>query len=186
MPLTDPSQLIAQFLVDADRLGAVVAAGGDWSGASPCEGWTATDVLDHLISTERGFFSQHGVDLRAEPAGEPAERWRAHLAALRSVLTEDLVATEYDGYFGRTTVGESLRDFYAFDLLVHRWDLGTGLGQAVELTDEELERIEAMIPEPGAPMFEAFYREGICRDPLPVPAQASRQAAVLAKLGRRA
>jgi uncharacterized protein (TIGR03083 family) len=186
MPLTDPSQLIAQFLVDADRLGAVVAAGGDWSGASPCEGWTATDVLDHIISTERGFFSQHGVDLGAEPTGEPTERWRAHLAVLPSVLTEKLVTTKYDGYFGATTIGESLRDFYAFDLLVHRWDLGTGLGQAVEFTDEELERIESRIPEPGDPTYQAFYSEGICHDPLPVPAQGSRQVAVLAKLGRRA
>lgn len=182
---TNPPQLITQFFADADRLGAVVAAGGDWSGASPCEGWTATDVLDHIISTQRRFFGQHGVDLGPEPGGEPIERWAAHVAGLRTAVTEELVATEFDGYFGRTTIGDTLRDFYGFDLVVHRWDLGTGLGQAVTFADAELERIESWLPEPGTAMYDAFYSEGICHPPLPVPDGAPRQTAVLAKLGRR-
>lgn len=184
MTIANPSSLVTQFLTDAELFGTVVAAGGDWSGASPCEGWTAADVLDHVISTERQFLGAH-TDLGPEPTGGPESRWQTHLAALHRTLTADLVATAYDGYFGPTTIGETLRDFYGFDLLVHRWDLGVALGREVELTDGELARIEARIPEPGDPRYAMFYSEGICGPPVPVPPAASRQSATLAKLGRR-
>ena len=183
--ISDPAQLIADFRAKAERFGAVVAAGGDWAGASPCEGWTASDVLDHVIDTERQFLEQHGVNLGARPTGEPARRWQAHWAALAPALTEQLVTTEYDGYFGRTTFGATLRDFYSFDLVVHRWDLGTALGQQVELSEAELAWVESRIPEPGSRLYDAFYSEGVLGKPVPVPAGASRQTAVLAKLGRR-
>ncbi len=178
---------LEQFLSDADAFGAVVYAGGDWAGDSPCDGWTAADVLDHVISTERDFLTgQLGLDLGPEPAGDPATRWKVHVAALRATLTDELWARPYEGYFGPTTVGAVLADFYGFDLLVHRWDLGTALGREETLTDEELARVESRLPEPGSPMYDAFYSEGICRPPLPVPDGASRQATVLARLGRAA
>lgn len=173
-----------QFLTDAEAFGAVVTAGGDWSGASPCDGWSAADVLDHVIGTERDYLGKVGADLGPEPTGAPVERWNAHLTALRPVLTEELAATPFDGFFGPTTIGAVLEDFYGFDLLVHRWDLGTALGHEITLTDEELTRLESHLPEPGTPMWAAFYSDGICKPPVPVAADATRQAALLAKLGR--
>jgi uncharacterized protein (TIGR03083 family) len=184
MLTTNPTELIDQFLTDADRFGDVVATGGDWAGDSPCDGWSAHDVLAHVIDTERDFFFRHGADLGAAPAGSPTERWSQHLDALRPRLTLDLVTTGFDGYFGPTTVGDTLRDFYGFDLLVHRWDLGSALGQEVELDETELDRLEAAVPEPGTPLHAAFYSEGICRPALPVPPGATRQTRVLAAFGR--
>lgn len=184
--MTNPSQIISRFLADAELLGAVVEAGGDWSAQSPCEKWNAAEVLDHVIDSERAFIGRYGIDLGPAPTGEPAERWRAHLAVLRTILTEEVLAIEYDGLFGHTTVGETLRDFYGFDLLVHRWDIGTALGQRIELSPEELDRVEARVPEPGTDLYEFFYSDSVCKPPVPVPADAPRQTQVLAKLGRRA
>lgn len=173
------------YRADAARFGEVVHAGGNWAGASPCDGWTAADVVAHVVDTERDFLARHDVDLGARPDGDPASTWDAHLAAVAAVLTPDLLSREFDGYFGPTTIGATFAQFYAWDLVVHRWDLARALGVPTSFTDAELDRLEASIPDPGTPMYEAFYSEGICRPPLPVPDGASRETAVLAALGRR-
>lgn len=186
MTVTNPSEIITRFLADADLLGEVIATGGDWSTPSPCEGWSAADVLDHIIDSERAFIGRYGIDLGPAPTGEPAQRWQAHLAVLRGILTDEVMAIEYDGLFGHTTVGETLRDFYGFDLLVHRWDIGTALGQRIELSPQELDRLEARVPEPGSKLYDFFYSPQVCKPPVPVAAGVPRQTEVLAKLGRRA
>ena len=55
----------------ADRFTAVVEAAGDtqWSSPSPCEGWTAADVLDHVVDTQRDFLDKRGADVGARPEG---------------------------------------------------------------------------------------------------------------------
>lgn len=174
------------FRADAARFGQVVRAGGDWDGASPCDGWTARDVVDHVIDTQRDFLARHDADPGDRPDGGPERSWQAHLAVVERVLTPELLSRRFDGFFGLTTVGATLVRFYAWDLVVHRWDLARGLGVPSSFSDEELDRLEASVPEPGTPLYEGFYGEGICRPPLPVPDDASRQVAVLAAFGRRA
>ena len=182
----ETTSLITQYLGDAARLGEVVRSGGDWSGSSPCAGWSAADVLDHVITTERDFLALHGAATGPTPAGAPTERWEAHLRLLRSVLTEELVTRCFEGWFGPTTVGATLQEFYGWDLLVHRWDLGRALGQEVRLSEEELDRIERYVPRPGDPKHEVFYSDGICASPVEAPPAATRQQRVLATLGRSA
>ena len=80
------------------------------------------------------------------PSGSVPEVWAAHQEAMRRVTKdEDFVSREYDGYFGRTSVQDTLANFYGFDMLVHRWDLGRAVGHEVTWSDAELDRIE-----PGA------------------------------------
>ena len=129
----------------ADRFTAVVEAAGDtdWSSPSPCEGWTAADVLDHVVDTQRDFLDKRGAEMGARPEGTPPEVWAAHRDAVRRATADDaFVSEEYDGYFGRTTVADTLANFYGFDLLVHRWDLARTLGQDVTWDDAELDRID--------------------------------------------
>jgi hypothetical protein len=93
---------------------------------------------------------------------------------------DDVLQTEYDGYFGRTTVGATLADFYGFDMVVHRWDLARALGREAPFTEAEMDDLDRSISTFG----EAMYAEGICRRPVPVPASASRQDTMLGVLGR--
>jgi uncharacterized protein (TIGR03086 family) len=179
---TTTNPQIQQYLDNAARFTEVVEAGGTWSGASPCEGWTARDVLDHVIDSQRSFLEQRGVELGARPTGDPAELWAAHLAGVRHVLADDELATaEYDGYFGRTSVADTLANFYGFDMLVHRWDLARGLGQDLLFTAAELAGIDAALDGFG----DALYSDGVCKPALDVPADASHQDRVLARMGRR-
>lgn len=166
---------------------AVVASLPDpaWDQPSPCEGWSARDVLDHVISTEREFFAGHDLDLGAAPdvAGSPVEAWQTHLEAVRSLLGADAVAERaYDGYFGPTTIGATVLDFYGWDLLPHRWDIARAAGRHEPFSDEELNTLEGSIAEMG----DQLYAEGICKPPVPVAEGADRQTQVLARLGRSA
>ncbi|MGY1724223.1 TIGR03086 family metal-binding protein [Blastococcus sp. SYSU DS0533] len=164
-------------------LDAVPAAG--WSNPSPCEGWTAADVVDHVVTTQREFLTTHGVDLGPAPdvAADPAAAWRAHARRVAEVLGDDAVATrEFEGFFGPTTVGAALEQFYVWDMVVHRWDVARAVGADAALTDEELDRVEA-----GADGFgPALHMDGICRPAVEVPGDADRATRVLARLGRSA
>lgn len=155
-----------------------------WDAPSPCEGWSATDVVAHLVDAQRDFLAPHGADLGERPdvGADPATAWREHADRVsRALSDETLPATAFDGFFGPTTVGATLERFYVWDMLVHRWDLAAPLGVDADLTDEELERVEQ-----GADGFgEALHMEGICRPALQAPPGASRQGRVLARLGRR-
>jgi uncharacterized protein (TIGR03086 family) len=153
------------------------------SAPAPCEGWTARDVLGHLIATQRDFLVGHGTDLGPAPdlQSDPAAAWRDHAKRVQEAMSDDeLAEREYDGHFGRTTVGVNLVRFYGFDMLVHRWDVAQAVGADAGLTEEELDRIER-----GADGFgDALYLDGVCRPGVEAPADADRQARVLARLGR--
>ena len=156
-----------------------------WGAPSPCEGWTARDVVRHLVETQRELFARHGLELGDAPDvdADPAGAWRAHSARVLDVLADDAVpAIAYDGHFGPTTLGATLVDFYAFDMVVHRWDVAQAAGLDAGLTDEELDRLDR-----GADGFGgALYMEGICKPGVSAPEGASREAVVLARLGRTA
>jgi uncharacterized protein (TIGR03086 family) len=171
------------FLDAAARFTDIVEATSDWSAASPCEAWTAADVVDHVVDTERDFLGRHGARLGDRPSGSPAEVWAAHLAVVRPLIEDDaFVAREFDGFFGRTTIGATLHHFYGFDLVVHGWDLGSSNGRPSTFTDAEMETMEAA--------FEGFgdhaYDEGVFRPAVDVAADAPRQERLLARMGRRA
>ncbi len=173
---------ISSYLDNAARLSAVVDGAANWSSASPCDGWTGADVLDHVVDTQRDFLAQRGCDLGPRPTGFPADIWHQHLEAVRRVVADDdLVLAEYDGYFGRTTLAATLADFYGFDMVVHRWDVARALGRDTVFTDAEMDAMEASVAVFG----EHLYGEGVCRAAVPVPDGASRQDRLLAALGRR-
>ena len=156
-----------------------------WAAPSPCEGWTAADVVGHLVRTQREFLTTHGVDLGEAPdvAADPAGAWHAHAQRVAGALADDAVpARAFDGFFGPTTVGAAFEQFYVWDMVVHRWDVARAVGADAVLTDEELDRIEA-----GADSFgPALHMDGICRPAVDVAADADRQTRALARLGRAA
>lgn len=171
-----------QYLTYADAFTGTVDAVTDWKSTSPCEGWTAHHVLDHVIDSQRGFVELRGGGLAARPDGEGADLWRGHLDQMRTTVADDAwVASEYDGHFGRSTVGDTLVSFYGFDLVVHRWDLARSNGVAEAWTPEEADFVEGSLDHLG----DNIYSDGVCAGPVDVPDDAPRQARLLGRMGRR-
>lgn len=162
-----------------------------WDAPSPCEGWSARDVVVHVVTTERDFLAERGHPLAVAGPGtdeDPATAWHRHAAAVRELLADPAVgAGGYDGWFGPTTVGATFEQFYVWDLYAHRWDvaraaaLDTTSGAAT-FSDAELALLEAGVTSFGP----ALHGDGICGPALEVPADADRTTRLLAELGRRA
>jgi uncharacterized protein (TIGR03086 family) len=156
-----------------------------WSSPSPCAGWSAGDVVRHMIDTQRELLTGHGIDLGEAPDvdSDPASAWQEHAKRIADVLADDAVAaTAYDGYYGPTTLGRTLEQFYIWDMLVHRWDVARAVGIDAAFSDAELDRIEQ-----GADSFgNALYMEGVCTPGVEAPPDADRAVRLLARLGRAA
>lgn len=155
-----------------------------WSADSPCDGWSARDVVRHLIETQLAFCTGRGLDAGAATDADaaPATAWRTHAQRMAGALHDDeLVAAGYEGFFGPTTVGATLEQFYIWDMLVHRWDVATAAGLDADFTEAELDSIEQ-----GADSFgDALHMDGICKPALQTSAE-DRTIRVLARLGRSA
>jgi uncharacterized protein (TIGR03086 family) len=177
--------LIKDFQTDADIFGSVVDAANDdaWDAQSPCEEWTAADVVGHVVDTQRDFLQRQGADLGERPTGTPPQIWAAHRKAVEEVVADDdFVSREYDGYFGRTSVEDTLANFYGFDMLVHRWDLTSAVDGDTAFTEAELDRIETALDGFGGNL----YQDGVCKPAIDVPDDAPRQVRLLGRMGRRA
>ncbi|MGB3762485.1 MAG: maleylpyruvate isomerase family mycothiol-dependent enzyme [Ornithinimicrobium sp.] len=160
------------------------ASPAQWAAESPCEGWTAADVVDHLIETQRDFLAGHELQIPGPDAAQgPAPRWRQHVGRVESLLRDPAVSRrDIEGFFGPTTIGATIEQFYTWDLLVHRWDLAQAMGRDAALTDDELDSIEAALPIFG----EALHMPGICGPAVDVGDSQPRLVEVMARLGRDA
>jgi uncharacterized protein (TIGR03086 family) len=180
--------LLSLFQQRADRFTQVLeAVPGDWDAPSPCDGWSARDVVGHVLETQRAFLVQHGLDrqgLGAVPEPDltdPAAAWQAHRTHVTSVLEADGVAArEYDGYFGRTTIAATIADFYGWDLVVHGSDVARATGQEWSVSEAEAADLHATADGWGP----ALHSEGVCADPVEVGVDASVTDRLLARLGR--
>ncbi|WP_298749832.1 TIGR03086 family metal-binding protein [uncultured Serinicoccus sp.] len=153
-----------------------------WDAPTPCAGWTGRDVLAHVIQTERDFLGQQGFDLGAAPdLADPARDWEEHAEQVVDIVDRDGVAArEYDGFFGPTTLGATMADFYGWDLLIHGSDLARASGQPWSVDEEQAAALTAVSDGWG----EALYSEGICAPAIDVPEDASPTDRLLARLGR--
>ncbi|HEY7069963.1 MAG TPA: maleylpyruvate isomerase N-terminal domain-containing protein [Acidimicrobiales bacterium] len=179
--MTKAGEAAAEYRRRADAFERLVAAtpADRWASPSPCEGWSAADVVVHVVDfSAQVLHEQAGIDdaPRFADFGTPLDAFRATRAAVERLLddpcTPDKVAT-----YVRWSLG--------FDLPQHGWDLAMATGQDATIAPEEL----AIIWGSGDP--EAFEQafgwqraQGWYGAPVTVPDDAPLQDRVLALLGR--
>lgn len=157
-----------------------------WSQPSPCSGWTAADVLQHVVDTQRDFMLKAGAEM-PDPAPVvatgPADAWRTHAEAVARSLADPRIGEKpHETPFGSSTVGQVLDDFYGFDMVVHRWDIARTAGVDARLSDGELDQLDAAADAWG----DQLYADGICDRPVDVGGDVDRAVQVLARFGRDA
>ncbi|MGH4017913.1 MAG: TIGR03086 family metal-binding protein [Pseudonocardiaceae bacterium] len=154
-----------------------------WESASPCEGWTARELMAHMVETSARFFRLIARELPAGPTvdEDTAGAWSTARDAVQAALDDPAVATlEYEGFSGRTTFEQGINNFICFDVLVHTWDLARATG-----LDERLDPAEVHhVFEVAQPMDEMLRTPGVCGPKLDPPPGADEQARLLAFLGR--
>jgi uncharacterized protein (TIGR03086 family) len=107
-----------------------------WDADSPCEGWTAGDVADHIIGNYAGIAAAVGSDIT--PTGNRPRDWAsARDAVLEAAEHDAALDTIVSGPGGQMPLGRLLAVFVVLDTLVHTWDIARAIG-ADESLDEEL------------------------------------------------
>ncbi|MDP9436033.1 MAG: TIGR03086 family metal-binding protein [Actinomycetota bacterium] len=169
----------------ADLTATLAAVPADrWDDPSPCPDWTARGLVRHLVETPGMIFGMAGRTLEPGPSvdEDPVAAYVAVRDQVQAALDDPEVAgLAFDGFFGRTTLGEAVDRFLSFDTAVHRCDVGRATGVDVRLDPADVEdlwtRAEAFGP--------ALRAEGVCGPAVVPPADADPQTRLLAHLGRR-
>jgi uncharacterized protein (TIGR03086 family) len=155
-----------------------------WEAQTPCDEWTARDLVGHLVGTSGMFLGFIGQDAPDGPplADDPLGAFTAARDAVQGALDDPATATqEYDGMFGRTTFANSVDGFLAADLVIHRWDLARATGQDETLPADEVRRVHEMLK----PMDEKMRGPGAFGPKVEPPPGADAQTELLCFLGRR-
>jgi uncharacterized protein (TIGR03086 family) len=153
-----------------------------WSRPSPCEEWTARDLVGHLVDVHGRFQALVGREPAPHPSVEddPLGAWQAVRDQMQSDRDDPARRDqEYDGRFGRSTFGAAVDGFVCFDLVVHGWDLARATGQDETIDAQDVERVAAQVEAMG----EVMRSNGVIAEPVE-PADASAQSRLLAVLGR--
>ena len=115
----------------AGAFGDRVAATRDWEAPAPVDGWTARDVVGHLVEWFPGFLAGGGVTLAPGPAvaDDPVAAWQHHARAV-----QDLIETRGEESFthpfaGTHRLADAVDRFYTADVFMHTWDLARATGQ---------------------------------------------------------
>ncbi len=127
----------------------------DWDAPAPVAGWTARDVVGHLVTWLPGFLAGGGVTLEVagRPPGEeptageataeeataedPAAAWHAHVEAVQALLDAPDSGREFaHPQVGSHPLDAAIDQFYVTDIFLHTWDLSRASGQDDRLDPE--------------------------------------------------
>ncbi|MEV8376662.1 TIGR03086 family metal-binding protein [Kribbella sp. NPDC056861] len=162
-----------------------------WANQSPCDKWTARDVLDHIVAMHGYMLMPVGQTVPAEE--DPLKAFQAARAAVEAVLADPaLVAQEADTPAGRTTVEGQIDSVISDDLVLHGWDLARATGQDETMDPVDVERLWAgnsAIPPEVIEMYRTPDAFGLGIEvfgpEVVVPEDASLQDKLLGFIGRQ-
>jgi uncharacterized protein (TIGR03086 family) len=156
-----------------------------WGAPTPCEDWTARDVVVHCIGVMNAVKSQIETAEMALPdtpdvGDDLLEAWNtARDETLEALDHEGVLAQQGNYWIGPGTV-DDLLGFALWDPLTHSWDLSTAVGIDAAGSDE-LAAAAMPVIEGMAPMLRQLGHLG---DPIEVPDNASAMSRFLGLAGR--
>lgn len=181
------SEIADRYRRLSDAFAAKVAAvpGDRWSSPTPCEGWTARDLVGHVIETQGLFLGFVDRKLGDIPSADddPVAAWDAARAVVQADLDDpERAGEEFDGFFGRTRWDTAVDRFLNFDLVVHGWDLAEATGLDTTIAPDDATRVLASAEALG----DTMRSSGHFADEVATPPDADLTTKMLAALGRKA
>jgi uncharacterized protein (TIGR03086 family) len=153
-----------------------------WGAQTPCEDWTARELVQHVVDSHKLFLGFIGDELDAPPVGDdPMASWTVARDAVQGALDDPARATQsFEGMFGESTFEAGVDRFLSFDQVIHRWDLARATGQDENIDDAEVARLAEQAKSFG----DAMRGPGAFGPELDASAGADPQAKLLTFLGR--
>ncbi|HMC41207.1 MAG TPA: TIGR03086 family metal-binding protein [Acidimicrobiales bacterium] len=156
-----------------------------WDNPSPCEGWTARDVVGHVTLWIPQFFGAQGVDFPAVPSVEedPVGAWETVHATIAAALTDPAISAKpVETPFSTQSLAETVDMIVTGDVFTHTWDLARATGQDESLDPDQLRR---MISAVGSMPEEVMRADGMFGPQIDVAEDADDQTKFLGYVGRR-
>jgi uncharacterized protein (TIGR03086 family) len=192
LPVTDPTDELAQALDATDRLVAAVED-SDWSAATPCSEWTVRQLVNHVVGGNRVFARiltggelpplaelgrNRGLDVLGD---DPVAAYRESAAGLLSAFRQPGVLERMVDIPIGSVPGIAALQLRIVESLVHGWDLAQAIGQPLTAPDELAEYALAFSQARLADLPPGRTPFG---PPQPVAAEASAIERLVALLGR--
>jgi uncharacterized protein (TIGR03086 family) len=177
-----PATPAGRHAVVAGDFGRLVAHTPDWSAPSPVAGWTARDVVGHLVDWFPGFLGAGGITLPAGPAvaQDPQAAWQHQSDAVQALVEERGEESFTHPYAGSHRLADAVDRFYTADVFMHSWDLARAGGQ-----DPALDEDQAATMLAGMQPIEAVLRDSGHYGPaVPVPDDAPAVDRLMGFIGR--
>jgi uncharacterized protein (TIGR03086 family) len=156
---------------------------GDWNNPSPCEGWSARDVLSHVLDSEADVVTKVGLSIERSVnlTDDPVAAWREVRDGMQTVLDDPATAAlEYESFGSPTTIAATVERFFCFDLIVHRWDIARAAGKDITIPAEDVAAAHAFLDSIG----QMIYDYGASAPAVAVAEEASSQDKLLGRAGR--
>jgi uncharacterized protein (TIGR03086 family) len=156
-----------------------------WSAPAPVDGWTARDVVRHLVEWFPAFLAgAASIELPSGPSvdEDPVGAWQCQTEAVQALLDDpDTAGQVHDlPHIGEMTLAQAIDMIYTPDVFMHRWDLARATGQDETLDPERCARmLEGMLP-----MDEVLRQSGQYGPRVEVADDADVQTQLLAFIGR--
>ncbi|BCJ47794.1 hypothetical protein GCM10010168_21530 [Actinoplanes ianthinogenes] len=169
----------------ADGFTARVQGAKHWDAPAPVAGWTARDVVRHLVEWLPALLSSGaGVQLPPGPGvdADPVAAWQHHHTAVQALLDDPATKqrTLNNPHIGSVPLDQAIDSFYTTDVFMHTWDLARATGQDDRLDPDESARLLAGM-EPADEMLRASGQYG---PRVAVPDDADVQAKLIGFIGR--
>ena len=167
----------------AGSFDATAADVRNWAAPSPCAGWTAADVIDHLASSQADVVTRVGLSIErtVEPSTDPLGAWREVRDGMQAILDDPAKAMlRYESLGAETTFAATIGRYFCFDLIIHRWDLAAADRRSVAIDAADIADANAFLDETG----HLIYDYGASAPAVSVADDASEQDKLLARRPR--
>jgi uncharacterized protein (TIGR03086 family) len=157
-----------------------------WDNASPCEGWTARDVVSHQVGVLDGAANiaagtgNLALPQMPEDRSDPVGLWNQSRDNVLTAL-DHKGALQLEGkyWFGPMTV-DAFISVVQWDPLAHAWDLAVAAG-IQHVPDQQLAEQSLAVITPMADMLRKWQVIGA---PVEVPDDADPMSRLLGLIGR--
>ncbi|MFI7427748.1 TIGR03086 family metal-binding protein [Micromonospora sp. NPDC049836] len=156
-----------------------------WDVPAPVAGWTARDVVRHLVEWCPGFVAAGaGVTLPQGPSvdDDPLAAWQVHRDGVQTVLDDPATAgREFTNpHLGSLPLAVAIDRFYTTDVFMHTWDLARATGQDDRLDADFCAELLGGMTQ----MEEVIRSSGQFGSRVEVPDGADAQTRLLGFIGR--
>jgi uncharacterized protein (TIGR03086 family) len=157
-----------------------------WQNATPCEGWTAIDLLEHQCAVLNGVAAVASSGQMAAPTppvdmSDPQAAWRETRDTLLTALDQQgVLGKQGPFWFNAATVDEMI-GIVMWDAVTHAWDLAQAVGQDHALDDALVQACYDVV----APMSDMLVDSGRTGPVVPVADDAPILDRYLGLVGRQ-